>query len=870
MISFEQNILQKTNAMRKMLLCGLFMLSSLIVFGQTKGSSPVDLKDNPEKRLEVEFAKMIDPKTGIVPFDELEKARDLMGNVFKKMGQIPGIEWKERGPNNIGGRVRALMFDPNDATKKKVWAGGVAGGLWYNTDITNAATSWQKVYDFWDNMSISCIAYDPSNTNVMYVGTGEGYGNADAVSGGGIWKTTNGGSTWARLTATIPSYSVSSGQSFAFQTIQKIVVSSTGRIFAATKAGVWVSSNGGTSWTLAVGLPSGSGYTSFVSDLEIGSDNVVYAAFGWFSGTVSQIYKTNNVANDGISWATITPPTPYLNSPAARTEIALAPSTSGASQVVYAIAHSEITNRPVAYFRKSTDAGATWTNITVPVGGSPSFISTQGWYDMILMVHSTNSNIVFAGGATHARTINGGTTWVNDYGYSNPVHPDHHAFAFRPNNTNEVIMGNDGGIYYSADWGNSAVTTPAYSSRNKDFNVSQFYGASMKNVSNDGYLLGGLQDNNSIKMAGTYNTIGSGAVVLGGDGMISFLDQDNPAYQFVTTQYNNYYLLDANGTIIKDLIPKYDGQFVNPADYDSPNNTLYSFEGYYSGSNTTDIARYVISGTNTHTYNYFSMTGNVSVSFIRAGLVANTVFIGTNSGFVYKLTGITGVDGNVPTITTVLSPSQISNETGSISCIEIGATESELLITKSNYNLKSVFYTSNGGTSWTSKDESTYGLPNIPIRYALFNPLNRQQVMLATELGVWTTSNVTAANPQWSPTNANLAHVRCDMLKFRTSDNTVLVATHGRGLFTTQLNQANPCQTVMTLVAPYDNKTSGTSTYDKTEKISATNQITGTANVTYKASKSIELKPTNPTDGSEGFKVNAGSVFYAYITGCNN
>lgn len=855
--------------MKKIFLLFTLSMASLMSFGQAKIATQINTKDDPEGRLNAEFLKIADPQTKSVPFDELEKARNLMGGVIKTMSQIPGIDWKERGPNNIGGRIRALMFDPNDATKKKVWAGGVAGGLWYNTDITSATTSWQKVFDFWDNMAVSCIAYDPSNTNVMYVGTGEGYGNADAVQGGGIWKTTDGGLTWSRLASTIPSYTVSSGQSFAFQTVQKIVVSSSGRIFAGTRAGVWISTNGGTSWALAAGLPSGGSNTSFVSDLEIGTDNIVYAAFGRFSSIASQIYKTNNVSNDGSSWATITPPTPYLASPGARTEIALAPSTSGASQVIYAVAHAETTNRPVAYFRKSVDAGTTWTNVTVPVGGGPSFISTQGWYDMILAVHTTNPDIVFTGGASHARTVNGGTSWVNDYGYSNPVHPDHHAFVFRPNSPNEIVMGNDGGVYYSADWGNSGVTTPTYGTRNKDLNVTQFYAASMKNVANDGYLIGGLQDNNSIVMSGTYNTVGGSVVVLGGDGMISHLDQDNPGYQFVTTQYNNYYLLNASGSLIKDLIPKYGGQFVNPSDYDSPNNTLYSYEGYYAPG-TTDIARYVISNTSDHTYNYFSMTGNIPVSFIKAGLVANTVFIGTSSGFIYKLTGITGVDGNIPTITTVLNPTQIAGETGNISCIEIGANENELLITKSNYNVKSVYYTNNGGSTWTSKDESTYGLPNIPVRFALFNPLNRQQVLIATELGVWTTSNITANNPQWAPTNANLAHVRCDMLKFRTADNTVLVATHGRGLFTTQLNATIPCQTVMMLVAPYDNKTSGTTTFDKTETISATNQVSGTANVTYKASKSIELKPVNPTDGTGGFKVEAGAVFHAYITGCNN
>ncbi len=853
--------------MKKLLFCGFFLFTTSLSFGQNQ-----NIQDDPQERLIVEQAKIADPATGKVPFNELEKARDLMSGIIPKLAQIPGIEWYERGPNNIGGRTRALMFDPNDLNNRKVWAGGVAGGLWYNLNITNADSSWYKVSDFWDNMAISCIAYAPNNIKTFYVGTGEGYGNSDAVNGGGIWKTTNGGLTWARLASTKPDFTATSGVSYAFQNIQKIIVNSSGRVFVATQAGVYHSSDGGTTWTLAVGLPSGDNLSSFVSDLEIGTDNVVYAAYGYFSypnipfRTASQIYKTTGT-HDGTAWTNITP----AGLTGSRTEIALAPSTSGAAQVVYMVNQLNENGRAINATKRSNNAGVAWTDITKPTGGSttPDITNGQAWYDLILRVHPTNPAIVFVGGATHARTLNGtagAVTW-SAFDYWGGVHPDHHAFEFRPGNPNEVAAGNDGGVYYSSNWGNASVTNIAsvnFPTRNKNFNVTQYYGAAMKNISNDGYLLGGLQDNNSLKMPGTYNTIGAASVVLGGDGGLSFIDQDNPGYQFVTTQYNNYRLCDANGNILTSLAPSNNGRFITPADYDSPNNILYSL------SNSTQIARYVISGISTYSNSVFSIVNSGTVSFIKVGLTPNTIFVGYTNGFVYKLTGITGVNGMTPTSTTVLTPAQTDGVGGSISCIEIGATENQLLITKSNYNVKSVFHSTNGGTNWTSKDEPTYGLPNIPVRYVLFNPLNRQQVLLATELGVWTTNNITAANPEWSPTNAKMAHVRCDMLKFRTADNTVLVATHGRGLFTTKLNQTNPCQTVMMLVAPYDNKTSGTSVYGKTETISATNQVTGTANVTYKASKSILLLPTNPTDGSAGFKADQGTVFHAYITGCQN
>jgi hypothetical protein len=861
----------------------LYFLLLLLVFiktnAQNRANTSVEKEDNPARRFQYNFNRIKDPNSNTIPFDELEKSRGLMNGYFSIMAQIPGIEWKERGPNNIGGRTRALMFDPNDATKKKVWAGGVAGGLWYNNDITNANSSWQKVFDFWDNMAISCIAYDPSNPLIFYVGTGEGYFNLDAVQGGGIWKTTDGGITWKRLASTIPNQAVFSGQTFAFQSVQKIVVNSLGRVFVATKAGVWYSSNGGSSWTVASAIPNGGNYASFVSDLEIGTDNIVYAAYGLFTNTASAVYKTNNVANDGTAWSAN-----IFAFAGGRTEIALAPSTSGATQTIYAM-NQNTTNDRINFMKRSTNAGGAWTDITKPTGGGTTGDITNGqaWYDFILAVHPTNPDIVYAGGATHSRTLNGtgATVAWGTFNYGSPVHPDHHAFAFRPGSTNEVVAGNDGGVYYSTNWGNSAVTAVAnvnFATRNKDYNVTQYYSAAIKNTANDGYVMAAAQDNGTHKITTAAGVIGSAAFVEDCcDGMSTFIDQNQPTIQIHATQGNWFQLYNETANTNSTIVDNAFGQFINPADYDSPNNILYTNEGYSLPpdvpSATTYISRSVITVSPLGSaYNYFTIPGQFDISFIKVGYAANTIFFGTENGRVYKVTGIptTGLPTAAPAPTLIMNMATLGTSAGFISCIELGANDNEILVTCSNYNVKSVFYTANGGTLWTSKDESTYGLPNIPIRYALFNPQNRQQVMLATELGVWTTSTITANNPQWAPTNAKLAHVRCDQLRYRSSDHTVVVATHGRGVFTTQLNQAIPCQTVMTLVAPYDNKTSGTTTFDKTETISATNQITGTANVTMKASKSITLLPINPTDGSAGFKADAGSVFFAYITGCSN
>src|SRR5690606_20085500 len=116
----------------------------------------------------------------------------------------------------------------------------------------------------------------------------------------------------------------------------------------------------------------------------------------------------------------------------------------------------------------------------------------------------------------------------------------------------------------------------------------------------------------------------------------------------------------------------------------------------------------------------------------------------------------------------------------SISSIEIGPDEDHLLVTMSNYGIPSVWLTTDGGATWAEKEGD---LPDIPIRWALFNPLDRNQVILATEAGVWETEDITAEEPTWTPA-PGFPITRVDMLQYRESDGLVMAATHGRGTFT--------------------------------------------------------------------------------------
>ena len=341
--------------------------------------------DRPDLAVMQNFDMTRDPSTNDVP---VERALQAFGQVKKdfQAKAIPGVTWTERGPDNVGGRTRAIMFDPNDGTSRTVWAGGVGGGLWYNTDITSASTVWQNVDDFWANIAVTTIAYDPTNTQTFYVGTGEGFFNADAIRGAGIWKSTNGGTSWTQLSST-------TGSDFHY--VQKVVVTPSGTVIAATQEGLYRSTNGGSSWTTL--------FTGRFADIEVASNGDVWASEGIF--TTGVVRKSTN---DGVSWSTVTPA-----SGGERIELAIAPSDPN---TVYAVASN---NTAIAWMYRTTNGGSSWTSITVPqyteqsctLSGSNDFARGQAWYDLIMSVSPTNSNVALVGGIDIYKTTNGGSSW---------------------------------------------------------------------------------------------------------------------------------------------------------------------------------------------------------------------------------------------------------------------------------------------------------------------------------------------------------------------------------------------------------------------------------------------------------------------------
>ncbi len=158
----------------------------------------------PNKYYENEWELTMSPTLGRPTPENLEVVRENLNRERQRMlafGRVPGDavdnSWVERGPTNVGGRTRAIMFDPNDATHETVFAGGISGGLWKNTAISSTSSTWTRV-NISENLNVSCITSDPTNTNIFYVGTGESYTGGDA-NGNGVWKSTDRGVTWTRV-----------------------------------------------------------------------------------------------------------------------------------------------------------------------------------------------------------------------------------------------------------------------------------------------------------------------------------------------------------------------------------------------------------------------------------------------------------------------------------------------------------------------------------------------------------------------------------------------------------------------------------------------------------------------------------------------
>ncbi|NCA85634.1 MAG: T9SS type A sorting domain-containing protein [Clostridia bacterium] len=751
---------------------------------------------HPDKAALQDYFMTVDPATGAVPRHRLMDAYQYARTATQSRNDVQ-LQW-EGTPVEMGGRTRAIMYDPTDLQHKKVWAGGVTGGLWFRQDITNNNSLWQPVDDFWSSLSISCIAYDPNNPNIFYVGTGESqtalitYRESSGV-GQGIWRSTDAGTTWNMIESTLP-----------FEYINDIVIrdeAGTSVIYAAVASGIYHdtvhqsqpsdgvfrSSDFGMTWDQVMPDIPGTEKPYMISDLEITAGGRIFA------GTVQNVeiqggavilYSDYGAAGTWTVYDDMVQQilnNSYYNIPG-RVVLAAAPSDP---DIIYAAIGAGFVNNNNGfnyyygrYILKTTDAGENWTSIPIP----DDEYAKLAWHAFVLKVAPNNPEMLYAGGLDLWKTNNSGSTWqhITDWalmyygGGDEYVHADQHAIAFNPGNPSQLICSSDGGVFYT----NTALSTyPVFQEKNHNYNTLQFYTCDIIPQPGGTLYCGGLQDNGTLLYQDEPLSINH--MIDGGDGAFCFFDDDPQL--LITSVYYNSYTFYLNWNYL-DSYNDNSGVFVNPADYDTKNNILFANRVNFVGGYSNQLLR--IDGIpdnfdvdvvplQTNEEGYFS---HVRVSpYAPAG--TSVLFLGSQTGRLYRADN---AQNSVPQVT------EFTNDdmpVGYISCIALGQSEDEMLVTYSNYGVQSVWQSKDGGESWRDVE---YNLPDMPIRWAEYHPQNDAQVILATELGIWTTNNINADPVVWQPNAEGMANVRVDMLTLRAADNTVLAATHGRGLFTAE------------------------------------------------------------------------------------
>ena len=715
-----------------------------------------------------DFLMTRDPSTNTIPSEralEALKIKNAKLNSLSYLNRQSEINWTERGPSKQAGRTRALMLDGNFDSNGKVWAAGVSGGIWSITNIEDPTSEWSKVSDFWDNLVITCVASDPTDANIIYVGTGERRGQG--LRGQGVWKTSDGGANWSQLPSSID-----------LNYIDTIIVRNEngigavyaggGRAFSngaySGVNGLQKSTDGGSTWTEVLGEIS-AGSNHHVTDLELDSNNrlIVGTRTNTFNEGGGQVFYSD----DGSTFT-------QFNLGALgsfdRTFVDVSPSDPN---ILYVMMENGSTGY-ITYIAKSSDAGNTWTQISIAEdeNGNP-FGDYQGSMDYwgLLGIDPNDPNTIYAAGALSIfKSTDSGTNWteISEWrgtGFSQPyVHADHHNIVFI--DSDKILFSNDGGVFLTTDGGNT------FTMKNDNMVTTQFYSTAIHPTTSD-YVLGGAQDNGTWRL----NTAGKqeGSEVYGGDGAYTHIDQVDPTYQFSATTYGNI-VRSTNGGASFGLysnVTNADGTdagfFINPSVIDGVNKAMY-----VTFDNNSILRQKDYTALTNHDFININLGAGASAYKVSPH-TSGVLFVATAGGRVFKI-----VDAHTDNYSiTEISPGVTS---GYISSIDVGKDDNQILITLSNYGIDSIFETISGGgaNGWVNVEGD---LPDMPVRWGLYNRDNFNQVAIATEVGVWVSDDITSSSVVWNPSNDGLANTRVDMLAMN-SNGEMSAGTFGRGQFT--------------------------------------------------------------------------------------
>jgi len=537
-------------------------------------------------------------ETGTIDIEDVQIAQQQLASMPKL--KASESEWKFRGPDNVGGRTRALLIDQDNSAI--MYAGGVSGGLWRSISY---GQYWEQVhYSALDeskspNLNVNCIT-QASNGDI-YFGTGEGQGRLfngsqnSAFIGDGVWKSTDGGKTFIQLESTVVT---TTNQDFYL--VYEIAADPTdpNKIYAGTAGGLKVSTDAGNSWT-NVAVDEGTNlYGGY--DVAVNENGLVVASIAnkcYLKKPESNTFELRSGTDDNSGGNLI------ASSNIVRLEFAFAPSKP---DYIYCIAASG--NLGLRNIYQSKDGGDNW--VTIGKGGSAFFnpLGDQGDYDLVIAVNQSNENIVYIGGLDlyEGRAVATGNLfdwtklseaylvgfWDKSY-----VHADLHAIVFDKKDPKTFYIGSDGGI----SRGKIDFEGEPYYFKvmNKGYGVTQFYGVAANSL---GHIMGGTQDNGTQVINGTGNTVMNSFEVMGGDGGHSAMSDIVPTAAFATLYYGGLtrnvdeQYRDWNSFYTTDII---DLHWAASGDYDPNSNNEGSFVtpiAYWETDNDelgTDIIEFV-------------------------------------------------------------------------------------------------------------------------------------------------------------------------------------------------------------------------------------------------------------------------------------
>ncbi|MCK5775786.1 MAG: T9SS type A sorting domain-containing protein [Bacteroidales bacterium] len=749
-----------------------------------------------------EYFQTMDPKEQRVPKERLVSAQKQLKQMtdLQNTKDAKNLEW-ENISSNMGGRTRCMMWDPNTYTPYGLWAGAVTGGIWFNEDISDENSEWQPIDDFLPSLSVSSLCHDPYNTNIFYAGTGEAATSIityreSSGRGVGIYKSEDGGQTWDLLEST---------SNFAYVTDVKIRgEEGVAVIYAAVASGKYMgedylsepndglyrSADGGLNWEQVLPNITGLNLPYTPDDIEFGADGRIYlGTMRNIDGNGGACILFSDAGTPG-TWTVIEDYKEQIEagmgqfSLPGRVMVAPAPSNEN---IVYAIIGAGYENG-FGYYKgnfilKSENKGVDWTELNLP-NSSPSWASLS-WHAFTIAVDPLDEDHFYIGGLDQYHSKNGGISythvsdWAGMYygGGDDYIHADQHCILFRDNQSDEIVFATDGGIFFTDNGTNSS---PVFQERNKSFSSLMFYTCDIHPTDNTDEYIGGLQDNGTLRYSGDALDIND--MFNGGDGAYCFYDKSNPSTVLASYYYNRYSVYE-NGQWAGSFDNGETGTFISPADYDSQNHILFGNGVGFFGSNPNTIFR-ATGILNNPSSSIIAVGTNINTWFTHVShskhspMGSSTIFLGSNAGDLFKVEEAQATPESI----------EIGSDdfpTAAISCIAIGGSEDTLLVSFSNYGVSSIWQTYNGGSDW---NEIEGNLPDMPVRWALYHPQSSKMAIIATELGVWFSEDLTVEEPIWQPAVEGMANVRVDMLRMRDGDQKVLAATHGRGLYTTNFD----------------------------------------------------------------------------------